>query len=71
MAPKRIKSKQELLEYTIARYRVYKQAVTDVHTDQATKFYLADMLADMLLIQNYASGKDVSEERTEGMADLS
>lgn len=71
MPKRRIQSKEELLDFAIERYRYYN-GIVNKSSDLVSHLHLYDFLADLVLIQNFASKQDeISKERTEGMADLS
>lgn len=74
MVRNRIKSKQELLDYSIGRYNFYRKILNSESTQFVPKFYLQEFLKDLLLIQAFANSKDAdndadtSEERGKGVA---
>ena len=67
----RLQSQQELLEFVVTKYRAYKKVYDDDPTDFVSRYYLKDIMNDLLIIQRFASGNRDSEGRPESLADLS
>jgi hypothetical protein len=61
---RRLKSKKELLDYTIEKYAFYTKIFNEEHSGVISKFYLKDFLTDLLLIQRYADRKEDDEDNS-------
>jgi hypothetical protein len=65
MVRKRIKSKEELLNFTVDRYTFYTKMSRLEHGELISRHYLKDFLTDLLLIQAYADEDDNETVRSE------
>jgi hypothetical protein len=57
----RITTSEELLEFTIERYKYYRSVFDHGPRDNVSRWYVQDFLKDLLLIQNFAHNQVEAE----------